>query len=463
VSPAFAEGRPRRPPWWRRLTPPQLLVVSFAGLVAGGTLALWLLPGLTTGPRLSFVDALFTATSAICVTGLTVVDTATAFTPLGQVVIATLIQLGGLGILTLTTLVILALGGRASLGSERLFRQHAVAGVDPFHLLRTIALFTFAIELTGFLVLWAWWSGRLGVAPAAWHAFFQAISAFCNAGFSTFSDSLTGFRHDDVSVLVMAVLIVIGGLGFLPAAELTARRRERKFTRLSLHTKIVVVTTLTLLAAATLVFYALEGRDALRDLPAADRMTNAFFMAVTPRTAGFNTVDYGSLSQASLFFTVLLMLIGGSPGSTAGGFKTTTVFLLAAVAWSRWRGLAHTQAFRHTLPVQTVERAVGLVVGGLFFLGGAVFILTITELGGLPHDVARAGLFDYAFEAASAFGTVGLSTGVTPELSTPGKLVISSLMFVGRVGPVAVAGAMALAAQAYRRRIRYAEQDVIVG
>ncbi|MGH7545210.1 MAG: TrkH family potassium uptake protein [Gemmatimonadota bacterium] len=463
MSPAFADEPPRRPPWWRRLTPPQLLVVSFAGLVVSGTLALWLLPGLTTGPGLSFVDALFTATSAICVTGLIVVDTATAFTPFGQVVLLTLIQLGGLGFLTLTTFVILALGGRASLRSEMVFRQQAIAGVEPFHLLRTIALFTFAIEFAGFLLLWAWWSGRFGIGPAAWHALFQAISAFCNAGFSTFSDSLTGFQGDRLTVLAMAVLIVVGGLGFLPVAELTARRRERKFARLSLHTKIVVVSTLLLLSAATLVYYALEARGELRDLSTFDRASNAFFMAVTPRTAGFNTVDYASLNDASLFFTVLLMLIGGSPGSTAGGFKTTTVFLLAAVAWSRWRGLAHTQVFRHTLPAQTVERAVGLVVGGLFFLGGAVFILMLTELGGVSHDAARAGLFEYAFEAVSAFGTVGLSTGVTSDLSTPGKLLISALMFLGRVGPVAVAGSMALAAQAHRRRIRYAEEDVIVG
>lgn len=463
MRPLWAQTAAARPAWWRRLSPPQLLVLSFAGLVALGTLALWLLPGLTRGPRLSFIDALFTATSAVCVTGLIVVDTATYFTPLGQAVIAILMQAGGLGIITLTTLVILGLGGRTGLRSELLLREQAVAGIHPFRLLRTVALFTLVIEFAGFTILFLRWAGRLGVARAAWDAAFHAISAFCNAGFSTFSDSLTRFQRDPLTLFVMGGLIVVGGLGFLPVGEVLRRRRGEPFVRFSFHTKIVATATALLLAIATLVFFLLEQNGELAGLPAVHRFFNAFFMAVTPRTAGFNTVRYAALTNATLFFTVLLMLIGGSPGSTAGGFKTTTAFVLAAVAWSRWRGLEHAQAFRRTIPRETVERAVGLVVGGLFVLGAAVLILMITDLSGLPHGAARAELFDYAFEAASAFGTVGLSTGVTAGLSQAGKLVIILLMFMGRVGPIALVSAMALAAQAHRRRVRFAEEDVVVG
>ncbi len=451
---------------WRQLTAAQLLVASFAVLVGIGTLLLMYLPGIYTGEHLSFLDALFTATSAVCVTGLIVVDTATYFTPFGQGVLLVLIQLGGLGFLTLTTLVILALGGRLSLRSEELVgASTALPYIDPRKLVLTLVAFTFAIEALGTVLLYAAWMPRLGAEHALWPALFHAVSAFCNAGFSVFTDSVVQFSGHAPTLLALSALIVIGGIGAVVLAELAlhVERHAPRRRALSVHSRIVLVTTAFLLGAAMGLFLLLEWSNTLGERSLVARLAEALFLSVTPRTAGFNSADYALLTPASLFLTIGLMMIGGSPGSTAGGLKTTTFALLALLAWSRIRGRDHTTAFRHTIPEATLQRAVGLVVAVLGVLGIAILALLLTEFGTAPYTQTGGGFMQLTFEAVSAFNTVGLSTGITPTLSAPGRIIIILLMFVGRVGPLTFVASMAIAARRTTVHIRHATEDVVIG
>lgn len=403
-----------------------------------------------------------------CVTGLIVVDTATYFTAWGQAYLLLLIQLGGLGILTFTTLVILALGRRVSLHHEAL--NAPPSGVtwdmDFRHLARNIVVFTFAFEAVGALMLFLLWHGRLGAVGAAWHAVFHAVSAFCNAGFSTFSTSLVAF-HDDPAVLgVIITLIVIGGMGFLTLAELDAMRRRPGASRagtFSLHTQLVLATTGFLLIGGWVVFTALEWTNTLAGMPVSAKLINGLFMSVTARTAGFNTVDYASTADSTNFFTILLMSVGGSPGSTAGGIKTTTVALIALLAVSRVLGRQVTSIRHRSVPDATIQRAVGLSVVAFATVTVAILLYSVLEIGATGHQRAGGEFVRYMFEAVSAFNTVGLSMGVTPDLSSASRLLTVFLMYMGRVGPLSFAAAIALRQAKAAGEFRYAYEDVIIG
>jgi trk system potassium uptake protein TrkH len=457
-----------RGPSLRSLTAPQLFVVSFVALVASGTLGLRLLPGLYTGERLGWLDALFTATSAACVTGLIVVDTASFFTPAGQAFILLLIQLGGLGMIAFTSVIILALGRRLSLRSEML--AGTAADVAPHvraeTLARDIVIFTLGIEGVGALLLYALWVPSMGWGGAAWPAVFHAVSAFCNAGFSTFSDSLIGFQRSPLTLVVVTLLLVAGGLGFLTMEELwlwRCARREGKLFRLSLHSRLALLTSAVLLVTGWVLLGAFEWRVTLRDLPLADRVVNALFLGATPRTAGFNSIDYAQATDGTNFLTIILMFIGGSPGSTAGGVKTTTVALLALLAWSRFRGHEVTRGWRRSIPEETIQRAVGLAVAAFSLVTACIFLLTLSEAQARAYRAPDADFLHYMFEAVSAFNTVGLSMGVTDDLSVTGRWIAIALMFVGRVGPLTFAAALALAARRHRHDFHYAYEDVVVG
>lgn len=466
-------GRPRtlsrelgERPWsFAALHATQLFLLSFAVLIAVGTVGFLVLPGLYTGEGLGLIDALFTATSAVCVTGLIVVDTATYFTPLGQAWIAVLIQLGGLGILSFTTLVIGLLGRRASLGAAEASGGHARAlgHLDPGELVRYVVGATLVLEAVGAVCLWWAWSGDFGAVGAIWPAVFHAVSAFCNAGFSVFSDSLEGFADRPSVVGVVSVLIVLGGLGFIVLADLWARWGRRDVRRSSTHTRLVLTTTLALLAGSTVLYLVFELSHTLEGVGWVDRLTNAWFMAVTPRTAGFNTVDYDAVSNPSLFLTVLLMIVGGSPGSTAGGLKTTTLALLGLAFLQRLRGRESVSVAGRTVPPETIQRAAALTVGGMVLLGVAVLTLSMVEHAGGTGATDRVGFLRLVFEAHSAFGTVGLSMGVTEALSSAGRLVVVALMYLGRVGPLAVASAMTVAVGRRKTKYRYAHEDVVIG
>ncbi|WP_010585540.1 TrkH family potassium uptake protein [Schlesneria paludicola] len=451
-----------RLPWWKRLTPPQLFVGSFALLVAFGTIGFKCLPGLYTGAPLTWEESLFTTTSAVCVTGLIVVDTATRFTPLGQAYVLLLIQLGGLGVIAFTSLVMVILGKRLSLRHESLASASASAAtsLEPRQLVFDVVRFTIYIEAAGAALLYLIWVPRLGWRGAIWPAVFHSISAFCNAGFSTFSDSLIGYQESPATLIVISALIVAGGLGFLTLEELAPfvqpHWHKQKF-RVSINSRLVLITTTILVFGGAAACAILEWNQTLKDLPTGDRLANALFMSVTARTAGFNSIDYAKASDSTNFLTILLMTIGGSPGSTAGGIKTTTFALLGLLAWSRMKGDDPIHIFGRSLPKDTIDRAVGLSVISFTTVTVGILFLAVTERG-----TETGGFLDRMFEAVSAFNTVGVSTGITANLSSAGKGIIITLMFVGRVGPLSAAAILARPAKTMAR-FRYAYEDVMVG
>ena len=448
------------------LTPARLLVLAFLGLIALGTIGFMVLPGLYVGEPLSWVDALFTATSAVCVTGLIVVDTATYFTRVGQAYILLLMQLGGLGILTLTTLLILALGRRLSLRHEAVSSTTAdiAPEVDFRHLVRNVVRFAFAFEAVGALVLFVAWLPAFGPANAAWHALFQAVSAFCNAGFSTFSDSMIGFQGAPTILTCMMILTTLGGLGFLVLEELHVwwkRRRVGTSFRLSVHSRLAITVTAVLAVIGWVGYAALEWSNTLAQMPAWQRLLDALFLSITTRTAGFSIIDHSMAADSTNFLTILLMSIGGSPGSTAGGLKTTTFAVIGLLAWARLRGRTVTSVWGRTIPEETVQRAVGLFVVGFLTVTGAILLYAIIHVE--PVDApAPSHFLRYMFEAVSAFNTTGVSMGATGELDTPGKLLAVVLMYVGRVGPLTFASAIALR-RGLKGEFRYSYEDVIIG
>ncbi len=453
---------------WRRLSPSQLFVGSFLLLIAVGAVGLKTLPGLYVDEPLSWIDAVFTATSASCVTGLTVADTAKDFTPAGQAWLLVLIQCGGLGIITFTTLWTVALGRRLSLRHEALTTN--VAEVAPHvnyrHLARDVVRFTLVIELVGALLLYADWGPQLGWMEALWPSVFHSISAFCNAGFSTFPESLSGSWITSINLTVIMILIVAGGLGFLTLEELSlwlqARRRRLRF-RISLHSRLVLVTTTILIVVGAVATLVLEWSVTLHDLSPASKLLQATFISVTARSAGFSNIDYADATDATNFLTIILMTIGGSPGSMTGGLKTTTTALLVLLAWSRVGGEELVSVWGRSIPPETMQRAVGLAVATVAVMVLSVFVLVAIENTKIPHHESGGGFMKYFFEATSALTTVGLTMGVTRELSSSGKLIAILLMFIGRVGLPTTAAAFLLAERRPSGAFRYAYEDVAVG
>jgi trk system potassium uptake protein TrkH len=442
------------------------LVASFALVILLGTLLLSL-PIARAAEPVSVLDAFFTATSATCVTGLTVVDTGTRFSPFGQAVVLGLIQIGGLGLMTFAVFVGLALGGRVAF-SERLVIQESMhhtptAGVR--RLVRHVLAFTLVSEAFGALWLWLRLRDALPAGASVWSAVFHSVSAFCNAGFSLFPDNLLRYRGDLAVNLGITALVILGGLGFLASmelrAQLVARLRRVRPPQATLHTRLVLLVTGTFLVGGALVYLALEWDNVLRGLPLGERLLAAWFLSVTPRTAGFNTIDYGELSSETLFFTIFLMFVGASPGSTGGGIKTTTFGLLVALVVARWHGRGRASVFHRTIPHAVMDRALLLAMLAWAVVSLAIGLLVLTESAGVPFQRAEPRFVALMFEAVSAFGTVGLSTGITPGLGAVSKLVLIALMFVGRVGPLTLI--LAMSPRQRRGRFRYAEENVMVG
>ncbi|SHF68918.1 trk system potassium uptake protein TrkH [Desulfacinum infernum DSM 9756] len=450
-------------PWIRRLPPPLLPVAGFLFIIVLGASALKAFP-MADGARLPWIDALFMATSATCVTGLSLYDIGTQFTVWGQGVLLALIQVGGLGIMLLSTVFLMALGRRISFRSRMLLQDTYTHGPSAHlpHLLRNIIVFTLLFEAAGALVLFTRFSHRYPELRALYLAVFHSVSAFCNAGFSLFSDSLTGFRSDVPVNLTMAVLIIVGGIGFLVLHEAAFALRKRKRWRLlSLHTKLSLSTTGALLAAGTLLFLLSEWSDTLAHLPFQTKLLASFFQSVTTRTAGFNSLDFTAMNNETLLATLVLMFIGASPGSTGGGIKTTTVAVLAALSRSRLGGSPCVHAFKRSVPDETLRRAFSVfVLSVVVVLLGTAFLLW-SELGQVPYMESRGRFLEILFEATSAFGTVGLSMGATPTLSFWGKCIIISLMFTGRLGPLVIA--MAIQPRERRSIYEYAEEPVMIG
>jgi trk system potassium uptake protein TrkH len=454
--------------FWRRTSPSRLTAGTFLGLIAAGTLGLHTVPAFyVSGQPLGWIDALFTATSAICVTGLIVVDTATHFTTLGQAYLLLMIQLGGLGMITLTSLLILGLGGRLSVRAESATTSMAgslitTSGINSFRLVRDVVVFTLAFEALGALLLFASFSQHFGAGEALWHAVFHAVSAFCNAGFSTFTDSLISWQRSAPVLGTVMALVVIGGLGFLTLEEVALRwqaRHRPDRLRLSLHSRLVFAATAAALVTGAVLFTTFEWGGLLRDLPPAARVLGGTFMSVTARTAGFNAVDYAQATDASNFLTILLMTVGGAPGSTAGGLKITTVVVIALLAWSRVRGETNVSVWSRTIPDETVQRAIGVSVFAFSVVAIAIFLLTALE----RQEAPGTGFLRVVFEAVSAFNTVGLSLGSIGHLEPASRVLVTILMFIGRVGPLSFAAALALRAREVRPRFSFAREDVSIG
>lgn len=417
---------------WRHLTerPTHLLVLSFAVVILGGTLLLTLPAATGHHQGLSPIDAFFTATSATCVTGLIVVDTGSAFSAFGQGVVLTLIQIGGLGIMTISIFAALALGRRVGLRSE--FAVGEMIGEQRNRMTRRLLYFivvvTAVIELAGAGALaygFRFYQG-FGLGKAAYYGAFHSISAFCNAGFALYENSFIGFAHIPFFPLVLSALITLGGLGFgvlYTLFRLPGSRRANSGP----HVKLVLVTSAVLTLGGTLFLLAAEHNHSLAGMSWQDALVNAWFQSVTARTAGFNTVDLGQLSPASNLLMNLLMFIGAAPGSTGGGVKVTTIAVLFLLVRSVLHGREQVTAFGRRIEPATVIRSTALICLSGLAVALAAIVLLATQ------SIPTA---DLLFETVSAFGTVGLSTGATGQLDGLGKLVIIGLMFIGRVGPL---------------------------
>jgi trk system potassium uptake protein TrkH len=405
----------------------RLLVMTFFALCLVGTALLSLPACSADGHRVPLVDAAFTAVSAVCVTGLIVRDTPGDFSHLGQVIILLLIQVGGLGIMTFATATIGLLGRRMSLKQERvaaaLLSEHNRAAL--FRSLYRTMIMAFGFELLCTPIL-AVSFARFGDGPleALWRGLFTSVSAFCNAGFALQTASLIPYQTSAVILNVVAALIILGGLSPIVIARLPAAARRE---RLDLRTSVILTATAVLLAGAFVLILSLEWGASLGSLSFADKLSNAWFQAVTPRTAGFNSVDLAAMRPPTLTVLMILMFIGGAPGGTAGGIKVTTFFVLAMAILSALRGRWEITVFRRRIPHSTVYRATAIATLGMLVVAAALIAIQITQP--LPMGTAL-------FEVVSALGTVGLSTGGTVVLDGVGKIIIMLCMFLGRVGPL---------------------------
>lgn len=435
--------------------PGRLIAFSFAGVILIGALLLSLPVSVAAGCRPSFLSALFTSTSAVCVTGLIVVDTPTYFTGFGQFVILLLIQVGGLGIMALSAATSLLIGKRLAV-SERTLLQNALEQADVASLktmAKQIVVLTALFEGIGAALLSArfYQAGSANGLDACRMGVFHAVSAFCNAGFALFPDSLIGFRGDAAVILTIGGLVVLGGLGF-PVLGTMLRRRVDRRQPVDLHTWLALVTTALLLIGGTVLFYVMEAGHSLTGFSATERWLSALFQSLTTRTAGFNSLDIERLQPATLFLMIGLMFIGASPGSTGGGVKTTT----AATLWLALRALLHgrnaVECRGRTVPADVVNRALGVLVLSASVIAITTFVLLLTE---------EASLLHLLFEATSAFATVGLSMNLTPHLSAIGQVLIIVVMFIGRIGPLTMA--LSLSGVTRQTQIRYPLGRLSVG
>lgn len=406
----------------------------------------------------AFPDALFTATSATCLTGLTVQETGDYWSPFGQAIILILIQLGGFGFMTSATLLLLAFGRSVGLREKLLIGEsmgmEKVGGVVS--LLMGIAFFTIFFEGIGAVIFYIRFSQEFSSpGMAVWHSLFHSVSSFCNAGFDIFGaeggGSLTRYNNDPLVILPTAALVILGGISFLVAWDVF---RKRTFGRLSLDSRVVIAMTIGLLVLGTIVLLAMEysNESTLGPMSFPQKVMNAFFQSVTARTAGFNVVSVPMMTAYSLFFTIMLMFIGGASGSTAGGIKVSTFGVLIATVWTSLRGREHAEAFGRELRPQQIHRALAVAMLALGLVGIVTLILTITE----NQDFIRI-----LFETVSAFGTVGLSTGITAELTMAGKFIIIVTMFVGRLGPLTLA--LSLVQGQRVTEYRYPQDQVRIG
>jgi trk system potassium uptake protein len=446
----------------KRMTVSRSICLGFIAVILTGTLLLMMPFATTSGHWNDPIVALFTSTSAVCVTGHVVVDTATYFSRAGQVIIMLLIQVGGLGYMTATTFLLLLLGRRFGL-KDKIAIQEALdrrSLQGSTQILQSIIATTLLFELTGaFMLLWVF-VPDVGWAKGLWFAVFHSVSAWNNAGFALFSDNLVGYQGSLVLNLVITGLIIFGGIGYEVIFELYLLCRERLLrqklrTVRSLNFRVAVSTTLFLLFTGTVAIWLIEIRNSktLGSLALPQQLLAAWFQSVTSRTAGFNTIDVGQMTKAGLFITIGLMLVGGSPGGTAGGIKTTTVRVLTSCTKAILRGQESVNIYQRQVPLSLILKAVGVTVASLATVIVATICIAIAD----PDlDFIRI-----LFEVASAFGTVGLSTGITAGLTAGSKLVLVATMYIGRVGMLLLIGSLLGDPKPFV--VQYPEESLLVG
>lgn len=457
----------------QNMHPTQILVIGFLALILIGSILLTLPMSSSTGQYTAFEDALFTATSAVCVTGLVIVDTAAHWSLFGKIVILCCIQIGGLGFMSLVSMIFVVLGKRITL-KNRLIMQEALnfnttAGVVRFT--KMVVKGTLIVEGVGGLLLTLVFVPEYGFVKGIWYSVFHAISAFCNAGFDIIGDSsLAPYVGNGIVNMVIMALIIIGGLGFSVWVDLYRVIKHKMqapkhytwkqtINKLMLHTKLVGIITFALLMLGFIVFFILEYKNpgTLGELSLKEKIYAAMFQSVSPRTAGFYTISLANLTDTSKLFTVILMFIGGSPASTAGGIKTVTIGVLALCAFSTIKGSDQIVAFKRKIPFHLITRALTIVM--------IAIIVVVVAVGGLSLSEDFT-FMEILFETVSAFATVGTTLGITPFLSLTGKFLIIIVMFIGRLGPITMAVAL-MVRQGNKEHtngnIQYPEEKVMVG
>lgn len=447
-----------------RIGPAGTLILSFLILIAAGT-ALLMLPEMTTLGHIRFIDALFTSTSASCVTGLTVVDTSDFYTLKGQIIIMILIQLGGINIVSFATFFATFYGGSGGIRQQSLLKDLlATRGLSDTRLiLRRILAFSFLIELAGAVFIFITWRESLShysTAKQIFHSVFHSISAFNNAGFSTLPGGLMNsyINNNYLSHWVIAFLIILGGIGFSVLQDVFGvksilERRRQRWKKLQVQSKIVLFTSAALVLAGTIIILLLEADSAFAGKDIFGTLTSSVFQAITARTAGFNTIETGRLGQPALLLIIVLMYIGASPGSTGGGIKTTTFLTLFKASVATIRGKKNIEAFKHSISFETVDKAYTVALFSFVLIFISTFLLSITE--------KEFSFVSLLFEEVSAFSTVGLSMGITPYLSDPGRLIIIVSMFIGRIGTLTLA--IAFLKKASFKSYAYPRADIMIG
>jgi trk system potassium uptake protein TrkH len=421
----------------KHLGPNQVIILGFAFIIVLGTIFLALPISSSTGVSIGLIDALFTSTSAVCVTGLVVLETGSGFSLFGQIIILILIQIGGLGFMIYGVYIAILLGKTIGLKERKLVQvsTKSISSQSFVKLVRTIFIIAFILETIATAVLTIRWYGEMGLSNAFYHALFHTISAFNNAGFVLWSDSLSGYASDPTVNIVISSLFIITGLGFTVLLDLY---KKSSWKSLSLHSKIVISMSTLLTVVGFLVILIMEFLNSatLGSMSWGERLWTAYFQSVTPRTAGFNTIHIGSMMVATQFFIILLMFIGASTGGTGGGIKTNTFVILVASLWGNLRGKKEIELYQKRIANETILRAVIVVLASFVLVALVTLLLSITE------NITDHSLLAILFEATSAFGTVGLSMGLTSDLSTPGKVIIIITMFIGRLGPLTFAYAL---------------------
>lgn len=443
-----------------RLRPTTMIILIFGIIILTGATLLTLPAASKDGKSIGFINALFTATSAGCVTGLIVADTYQQWTHFGQLVILSLIQIGGLGFMTMATLVSLffkrTITYRERLLMAESLNQNYTTGI--VRMTRHILIGTFILEATGALLLSINFIPQFGIAGGIYRGIFHSVSSFCNAGFDIMGKngafvSLTEYQSNIVVNIVIMGLIIIGGLGFAVWEDIIT---VRGFKNYKLHTKLVLLITAFLLVSGTIAFLLLEWNnpETLGPMNLKDKLLGAAFQSTTVRTAGYNTIDQAGMTESSKFISILLMFIGGSPGSTAGGVKTVTMGILLFTVFASVHGSSDVNIYGRRMKRSNIYRAVSIVMIALAAIVVSTIILMVAD---------NVTLTEGLFETVSAFGTVGLTLGITPTLSSISKLVLIALMFFGRIGIFTIALTFALRSKRKNRNIRYPEGDIMVG